>query len=111
MPILMDYLCMATPFIGIIRLACLQLLLNFAAIDGLHLRETDTTKKPFDHCGYRIEKLEGQFSSSTLSHSWRPTSRSMYGETDRFHLSYAETVYATVGLIKWNLNNASKVSN
>jgi hypothetical protein len=38
---------MATPFIGIIRLACLQLLLNFAAIDGLHLRETDTTKEAF----------------------------------------------------------------
>jgi hypothetical protein len=35
----------------------------------------------------------------------------MYDETDRFHLSYAETFYATVGLIKWNLNNASKVSN
>jgi hypothetical protein len=35
----------------------------------------------------------------------------MYDETDRFHLSYAEAVYATVGLIKWNLNNASTVSN
>jgi len=43
----MDYLCMATPFIGMIRLACLQFLLNFAAIDGLHLRETGTTKEAF----------------------------------------------------------------
>jgi hypothetical protein len=43
----MDYLYMATPFIGIIRLACLQFLLNFAATRGLHLRETDTTEISF----------------------------------------------------------------
>ena len=49
MPIHLDYLCMATPFIGMIRLACLQFLLNFAA--------------------------------------------------------YAETVYATGGRIKWNLDD------
>jgi hypothetical protein len=48
---------MATPFIGMIRLACLQFLPNFAAIDDLHLRETDATYRSFfDRCGYRIEK-------------------------------------------------------
>jgi hypothetical protein len=107
----MDHLYLATPFIGIIRLECLQFLLNFDAIDGLHLREPTPPTKLFDHCGYRIENLVGQFlivhPQSLVS---RPTSRSMYDETDRFHLSYAETVYA-VGLIKWNLDNASRVSN
>ena len=29
----------------------------------------------------------------------------MYDETDRFHLSYAETVYAAGGRIKWNLDD------
>jgi hypothetical protein len=47
MPIHTDYLSMATPVIGMIRLARLQFLLNFAAIDGLHLRETGTAKEAF----------------------------------------------------------------
>ena len=47
MPIHMDSLCMATPFIGMIRLACLQFLLNFAAIDDLHLREPTLLKEAF----------------------------------------------------------------
>jgi hypothetical protein len=56
---------MATPFIGMIRLACLQFLLNFGTIDGLRLGEGDIARRFFDHCGYRVEKLVGQFSSST----------------------------------------------